>query len=267
MRRAQAHATSPLRTAILAVGVICAAIAHGFVRPALANPSPISNGTAWHAGHGLVVTCHHLVDDVNVVALQIAGGERVSARVVLRDETVDLAILKVDDPNKLPPAAGLAADNAVFGESVFTIGFPRADVMGAAPKLSVGIVSAESGVHDDVNNYQTSVTIQPGNSGGALYNMRGEVVGMMTALLGVSNGEDEAIALPGISYALKASVLIDRLREVEPDILVHSATGKLDMATLAGRERDNAIMVLVYPADVNVQSAIMSGASFGRLDD
>lgn len=171
----------------------------------------VSTGTGWPVADGLVVTNDHIVGQSDVVTLTVADGRTLEARVVARDPGADLALLAVDPSDPLPPALPLAADSARLGSHVFTIGFPRVDVMGTAPKITDGIVSSESGVRDDPTRYQISVPIQPGNSGGPLLNMRGEVIGVITSMLGAQPEPGRAPQpVPMVNYAVK----IDRVRDL-----------------------------------------------------
>lgn len=163
-----------------------------------------SIGTAWAVSAGYAVTNNHVVADSDEVMLVNTNGEQILASVILRDEIDDIALLSVRDISKLPPALPLSSSRVRLGTSVFTIGYPRIDVMGKTPKLSDGIVSATNGFRDDPGSYQISLAIQPGNSGGPLLNMNGEVVGVITAMLGETHGAQGITNLmPNISYALK----------------------------------------------------------------
>ena len=82
---------------------------------------------------------------------------------MLLDEAADIVLLEVKDLSALPPALPLAQSDARLGASVFTIGFPRVDLMGSTLKISVGVISGENGLRDDPESYQTTVPIQPGN--------------------------------------------------------------------------------------------------------
>jgi S1-C subfamily serine protease len=122
-------------------------------------------------------------------------GEELPARAVLRDEVSDIALLEVSEPRKLPPALPLAKTKAKLGTAVFTIGFPRVHYMGKTPKLFTGVISGVNGLRDDPSSYHTTVPIQPGNSGGPLLNMNGEVVGVVTSMLGIRDIEDGHIRI------------------------------------------------------------------------
>jgi len=173
--------------------------------------SGVSTGTAWPAASGYAVTNNHVVSGKQSIVLINSRGEEIPATVVASDDLNDIALLSVDDPARLPAALPLACANAQLGSSVFTIGFPRVDVMGTTPKLSLGIISGVNGLYDDPASYQISVTVQPGNSGGPLLNMRGEVVGLITSMLGtVESADGKTAPIPNINYALKA----DRIEEL-----------------------------------------------------
>ena len=166
---------------------------------------------------------------------------------IVSDRTHDIALLRVSDPQELPPALPLSAHSAGLGASVFTIGFPRIDVMGKSPKLSHGIISGIKGLRDNPNKYQISVPIQQGNSGGPLLNMRGEVVGMITAMLGeVGADGGPAQPIPNIGFALKIDVIRDYLAKIpghagDIDELRPAAS---NLEGLAARVQDSVLIVM-----------------------
>ena len=170
-----------------------------------------SIGTAWPLPSGYVLTNNHVVSESTQVTLISVDGRELPARAILRDEANDIALLEVKDSHKLPPALPLATSQARLGSSVFTIGFPRVDFMGKTPKLSDGVISGVNGLHDDPGSYQTTVPIQPGNSGGPLLNMNGEVVGVVTSMLGVRDEiQGNSYVLPNTSCSLK----IERVKDL-----------------------------------------------------
>lgn len=208
---------------------------------------PVSIGTAWPVAAGYAVTNHHVIDGKQQVMLINKDGDELLARVIASDAANDIAFLRVNTPDRLPPALPLSLHSAPLGASVFTIGFPRIDVMGRSPKLSQGIISSANGLRDDPSSYQISVPIQQGNSGGPLMNMRGEVVGMITSMLGSTDtNSGPAQPIPNISYALKIDVIRRLLADTPrrpPNIDVLSpATG--DLQSLAARVQDSVLIVM-----------------------
>lgn len=186
-------------------------------RPAEPVPEQmeVSVGTAWPIESGYVVTNNHVVAGCKKVVLITAFGREIPASTVLRDEVYDIALLKVGDSRLLPPALPLAACEAGPGTEVFTVGFPRIDILGRTPKLSDGVISRMAGPDGNPVSYQTTVSIQPGNSGGPLLNMKGEVVGVVRSMLGVLDESlGEVIALENASCAVKIDLVKDLLKHL-----------------------------------------------------
>jgi S1-C subfamily serine protease len=210
--------------------------------------SGVSTGTAWATASGYAVTNHHVVSGKQSIVLINSQGDEMPATVVASDEMNDIALLSVDDSTRLPAALPLACSSARLGSSVFTIGFPRVDVMGTTPKLSLGIISGVNGLYDDPASYQISVTVQPGNSGGPLLNMRGEVVGLITSMLGsieAADGKTQLIA--NINYALKADriekLLLDVPRQTRETDMTVLKRGRDTLEALAGRIQNSVMIV------------------------
>jgi TPR repeat protein len=206
-----------------------------------------SSGTAWPIANGYAVTNNHVVSGSSKVTLINSDGDSIQAQVVLRDEQHDLALLSVIEADKLPPALPLSRNHARLGASVFTIGYPRIDIMGKSPKLTDGIISSISGLRGDSSNYQISVPVQPGNSGGPLLNMKGEVVGIVTSMLGTTNDSTGATTLlSNISYALKVDVLKALMNQLpEPKQSLHELSSENDnLEGLAARIQSSVMIVL-----------------------
>jgi len=169
--------------------------------------SGTSTGTAWPVAGGYAVTSNHVVANSETITLFDVAGHKLHATVAVRDTDNDLAVLSVSDADSLPPALPLSSSPGRLGSDVFTLGFPRVDILGRTPKLTDGIISSVNGYRDDPGSYQTSVQIQPGNSGGPLLNMDGEVVGIVASMLGTVSESSETVVMPNISYAVKVEVL------------------------------------------------------------
>ncbi len=204
-------------------------------------------GTAWPISSRYVVTNSHVVSEGSKVTLVSSQGQEIPASVVLRDETNDIIVLEAKDPYVLPPALPLAQTQAKLGASVFTIGFPRVDFMGRAPKLSMGVISGENGLRDDPDSLQTTVPIQPGSSGGPLLNMKGEVVGVVKSMLGIRDTADGSLqVLQTTSCALKVKCVQELLYQLPPKggqpNLLPAFPDNLE--TLAGRIKDSVLLVI-----------------------
>src|SRR4029077_2685632 len=123
------------------------------------------------------------------------------------------ALLKTDGKFAALPVA--SSRTVRMGSTVATIGFPNIGLQGFAPKLAKGEIAALSGAQDDAKYFQISVPVQPGNSGGALVDERGNVVGVVSAKLNAAAALATSGSLPeNVNYAVKSSFLLSFLESV-----------------------------------------------------
>lgn len=173
------------------------------------------SGTGWFAGRGLVVTSLHVVDGASGITLHHADGGQSSALILKTDPANDLALLGTD--RRDTPGLPVRAEPLGIGVSVFTIGFPHAGTMGIKPKLSSGVISSTAGMQDDPTNYQISVPVQAGNSGGPLLDMSGAVVGVVSAKLRANRMLERTGDLTeNVNYAVKSIHALDMLVNTNP---------------------------------------------------
>lgn len=202
---------------------------HGKPKTEQQEKDTVALGTGWVVARGYIATNNHVIDGANKVFLLAGNGEEIGAVAVARDPVNDLAILAVDATRITAPAIPLAKRQAELASRVFTIGYPNIIDMGTAPKVTDGLVSSQMGAsiggHDDPRLYQVSVPIQPGNSGGPLINMYGEVAGIITSKLNPAKAVQTAGALPeNVNYAVKIQYLEPLLKTI-PDAIVAKGSG------------------------------------------
>ena len=160
---------------------------------------------------GYVVTNNHVIEDADQIKVKLDDKE-FDAEVVGRDPNTDLALLKIESKEDLPVIAMGDSDKLKIGQWVVAIGSP----FGLERTVTAGIVSAKgrvigSGPYDDF--IQTDASINPGNSGGPLLNMKGEVVGINTAIIASGTGIGFAIPVnlaEGIIAQLKSEGEVTR---------------------------------------------------------
>lgn len=149
---------------------------------------------------GFIVTNHHVIAAATDIKVQLADGRVAEPRIVGLDVDTDLAVLKIDLPD-LPAMALGRSDQLRIGEIVLAIGNPY----GLSQTVTQGIISAtgrtQLGLSRFENFIQTDAAINTGNSGGALVNLRGELVGINTAVLGGQFGTE------GIGFAIPVNLV------------------------------------------------------------
>ena len=167
-----------------------------------------SSGTGFAISEdGYIVTAHHVIDNAKTIKVYLSKDSFVSARVIQDDPANDLVLLKTETstPNFLQIAA---IRSAKTGSRVFTIGFPVSYVLGKEAKYTEGVISSLSGIEGASSLLQITVPVQPGNSGGALVNEKGEVVGIITSSAAILPFIEKSGTLPqNVNWAVKADYL------------------------------------------------------------
>jgi serine protease Do len=142
---------------------------------------------------GYILTNNHVVEDADQIKVKLANGKEYEGKIVGRDSKTDLALVKIEGASDLHPLKLGNSEDLKVGSWVVAIGSP----FGLEQTVTAGIVSAKgrvigSGPYD--NFIQTDASINPGNSGGPLINMKGEVVGINTAI--IASGQGIGFAIP-----------------------------------------------------------------------
>jgi S1-C subfamily serine protease len=136
-----------------------------------------------------------------------------------------------------------------LGGTVATVGFPDIGLQSFSPKLAKGEIASLSGAQDDARYFQISVPVQPGNSGGALVDGHGNVVGIVSAKLDAATALASSGALPeNVNYAVKSSFLLSFLESV-PEVsakLKAPVTADRKFEDVVKSAQDAAVLVLVY---------------------
>lgn len=161
---------------------------------------------------GYLVTSQHVVEGSNSFKVILNNDNKLSsydASIVLEDRNNDLAILKISDvkfQNLNPIPFTIKSSLAEVGEDVYVLGYPLSTTMGNELKVTDGIISSKTGFQGDITSYQVSAPIQPGNSGGPLFDKKGNLIGVISA----KHKEAE-----NVSYAVKSSYLINLINTLE----------------------------------------------------
>jgi Do/DeqQ family serine protease len=154
---------------------------------------------------GYILTNNHVVENATKIDVQLRDRRRFSAEVVGTDPATDLAVVKVD-ATELPPASFAPSDEVRVGEWAIAIGSP----FGLRYTVTTGVVSAIGrglGANEIEDYVQTDASINPGNSGGPLVNLRGQVIGINTIIIG--RGAGIGFAIPSDLARRVASQLIE----------------------------------------------------------
>ncbi|MGY3054337.1 serine protease Do [Pedobacter sp. UYEF25] len=158
--------------------------------------------------NGYIVTNLHVVRDADSIYIQNSKGESFKVKVVHTDPLYDMAILKIEDnkfKNLLAIPYTIKKNSAAIGENVYTLGYPKDDAV-----LGEGYVSSKNGFVGDTTQYQVSIPVNPGNSGGPLLDNSGNLVGI------ISGKESQA---DGAAFAIKATYILEAINAIPADSL------------------------------------------------
>jgi S1-C subfamily serine protease len=211
------------------------------------NENLLCNGTGFFITEdGYLITNDHVVRGVHRVKVRLRS-DIYDADVVKTDQDTDLALLKVNG-GSFPALTVVMHKEASLGDEVFTIGFPNVDLQGIEPKYTDGRISSLAGLHDDPSQYQISVPVQPGNSGGPLVGSNGQVVGVIVARISDLAVLRRSGSIPqNVNYAIKASALREFLKSVR-DLSgkMQAASTDLQKETAIKKGQAATVMVLGY---------------------
>ncbi|MBK7212088.1 MAG: trypsin-like peptidase domain-containing protein [Bacteroidales bacterium] len=211
------------------------------------TPSAISSsGTGFAVtSNGVIITNNHVIEGAKSIKVRGVKGDfnrTYSAKVIITDKNNDLSILKIEDNSftnlgVIPFVIKTSVANV--GENIFVLGYPLRATMGDEIKLTNGIVSSKSGFQGDITSYQISAPVQPGNSGGPLFDNNGYLIGIINA----KNLEAE-----NASYAVKSSYLINLINLLDSPLQLQKVN------TIKGKSLSQQVEIVkkfVYIIEIN----------------
>ncbi|HMJ05678.1 MAG TPA: Do family serine endopeptidase [Chthoniobacterales bacterium] len=214
------------------------------------------------SAEGHIITNNHVVDQVDEIEVQMHDGRNLKARVVGADAKVDLAVLKVDDPG-VKPLKFADSDAVQAGDFVLAIGNP----FGFEETVTDGIISSK-GRPNRVDGFgdflQTNAAINPGNSGGPLINLRGEIVGINTAIISRSGGSQ------GIGFAIPSNSVKNALESLLKNGRIIRGYLGIQMRTLppgrSAQENEGVVVEDVVPGSPAADAHLQRGDVIQKFD-
>ncbi len=214
---------------------------------------------------GYIVTNNHVIENADEIQIEFFSGQKMDAKLVGTDPKTDIALLKVESDKPLPFVNFGDSDKSRVGDWVMAVGNP----LGQGFSVSAGIVSARnrelSGTYDDY--IQTDAAINRGNSGGPLFNMNGEVIGVNTAILSPNGGSI------GIGFSMASNVVkkvVDQLKQFGETrrgwlgVKIQDITP--DMAEAMGLASADGAMVSEVPEGPAKEAGMLAGDVITSFD-
>jgi serine protease Do len=212
---------------------------------------------------GHIITNNHVVDQVDEIEVVLSDGRTRKARLIGADKELDLAVLKVDEPGMQPLKLG-DSDAMQAGDFVLAIGNP----FGFDETVTDGIISSK-GRPNRVDGFgdflQTNAAINPGNSGGPLINLRGEVVGINTAIISRSGGSQGiGFAIPSNTVRMALESLLKKGRIIRGYLGIETAG--LQPGQISAPNNSGVPVVAVMPNSPASEAKIEGGDIIEKFD-
>ena len=221
----------------------------------------LGSGVIIDAAKGYVVTNNHVVDNASTIKVQLSDGRKFDAKVVGKDPRSDIALIQIQDPKNLTAIKLADSDALRVGDYTVAIGNP----FGLGETVTSGIVSAlgRSGLNaENYENFiQTDAAINRGNSGGALVNLNGELIGINTAILAPDGGNiGIGFAIPSNMVKNLTSQMVEfgQVKRGELGILGTELNSELAKAMKVDAQR-GAFVSQVMPSSSAAKAGIKAG--------
>jgi len=192
--------------------------------PLQVNTSNAATGTGFlFSSSDYVITSYHVIHGAKLIRVRLLNGEKIDATVALKDTNNDIAILKLSQSPASRQNIITLGDSSLVktGDRVFTYGFPLVDLLGdAEPRYSEGFINSLSGISNDPRLFHVSIPIQPGNSGGPVFNEQGELIGIATSSIDSDQTKKVFGSVPqNVNFVIKSSYIKSMLTNL-PDSFV-----------------------------------------------
>jgi serine protease Do/serine protease DegQ len=209
------------------------------------------SGVIFDANQGLIITNNHVIDHADEITVTLGDGRNVSAKRIGGDAATDIAVIKIEDDNLTAISFG-NSDQVEVGDFVLAIGNPLQLGQTVTSGIISGLRRNNVGIEQYEDFIQTDAAIYPGNSGGALINLNGDLIGINTAFVGASNTN------PGVGFAIP----INMARNVADQIMEFGEISR----GLLGITIDDPTPAVLRELKMPVAAASPAGAVIVKVD-
>jgi S1-C subfamily serine protease len=191
-----------------ALALVCAAsIAAPGGADGKPKPAPFSSGSGIFVnGDGLVLTNAHVVRDCKSIIVKVLNVPPVAGIVDTVDPTNDLALVRTRQGYGVAATFRAEKRPAQLGEGVGVIGYPLTGTLSSEPKATFGQVSSVAGMNNDYTKLQISAPIQPGNSGGPVFDQRGQVIGVVVSTASTALMANIGMVTQNVNFAIRGEI-------------------------------------------------------------
>jgi S1-C subfamily serine protease len=237
-------------------------------RRAVREIHEVGSGVIYDAGKGYIITNNHVIDHANDITVTLTDGRMLKAKRVGADPDFDLAIIKVQADNLTSIAFGDSSQVEV-GDVVLAIGYPMNIGQTVTSGIVGGLHRTNIGIEQNENFIQTDAAIYPGNSGGALVNLKGDLVGINTAFIGSSSTN------PGMGFAIPTNtaravanqiLAYGDIRRGTLGITIEDPTPSVIRDMKLAGPQSGAVITKVDPGSAGERAGLKSGDVVTEID-
>ena len=229
----------------------------------------VGSGVVYDGSQGLIITNHHVIDHADEITVTLTDGRVLRAKRVGSDPDFDLALIKVRADN-LPSIPFGDSSQLEVGDIVLAIGYPMNREQSVTSGIVGGLHRTNIGLEQHENFIQTDAAVYPGNSGGALINTKGDLVGINTAFIGSTNTN------PGVGFAIPVNMSriiasqilkFGDIRRGTLGIAIEDATPAVIRDMKLTGPQPGAVITKVDPGSAGERAGLKSGDVVTRLGD
>jgi serine protease Do len=192
---------------------------------------------------GHIITNFHVTDGCK----RIETREGAQLQNIGNNQRLDLALLRLNGAAR-KPTASFRDGEPVIGEQVVAFGFPLTGILSSSGKVTTGIVSGAAGLRDNPVNFQISAPVQPGNSGGPLFDQSGNVIGIVVSKLDAAKVSQLTGDIPqNVNFAIKSAEVVRFLRGNGINPIVGKESAPLKTETIASSGQSVTIQLICIP--------------------
>jgi serine protease Do/serine protease DegQ len=221
----------------------------------------VGSGVVYDASQGLIITNHHVIDHADEIIVTLTDGRVLSAKRIGADADFDLAMIKVQAQNLTSIPFGDSSQVEV-GDIVLAIGYPMNIGQSVTSGIVGGLHRTNIGIEQHENFIQTDAAVYPGNSGGALVNVKGDLVGINTAFIGSTNTN------PGVGFAIPTNMAriiasqilaFGEIRRGTLGITIDDPTPSVIRDMKLAGPQSGAVITKVDPGSAGARAGLKSG--------
>ena len=224
---------------------VCGAQAAGATDPSTQGKPKLSSGSGIIINSaGYILTNVHVINACKALVVKPMDGEAIAAKVEAVDPKNDLAIIKTNSTYTHAAHFRAESDPAKLGEAIGVIGYPLTGILSTEPKATFGEVSSVAGINNDYTLLQISAPVQPGNSGGPVFDMSGNVIGVIVSEVSSALAAKIGAVPQNVNFAIRGEIAQIFMNAHGIKFTAQESHKKMTTESIAAAGQQEAVLIL-----------------------